>query len=102
MAYQQVVLKAWHEVDDAIGAYVAETQRGAQLALRARDADAEAALAKARHSDGLTSYLPVLSAAVTTLDAQRELVDSQARLRTALVALYKSLGDDSAQAATAR
>ena len=94
VAWQQTVLRAWHEVDDAISAYVAESQREARFAERAQDAQSEAALARARHADGLTSYLPVLAAHVAAIDAQRDLVDTTARMRTALAALYKALGDD--------
>jgi NodT family efflux transporter outer membrane factor (OMF) lipoprotein len=94
VAYQQVVLKAWHEVDDAIAAYVAETQRSAEIVNRARDAEEEAALARARYKDGLSSFLPVLSSSIAVIDVQRDLVESNARMRTALVALYKALGDD--------
>jgi len=96
VAYQQVVLKAWHEVDDAVSAYVAETRREVQFTERTRNAQEEEALARVRHADGLTSYLPVLTAAIAVTDAQRDLADSQARVRTALAALYKALGDDGA------
>ena len=34
--YQQVVLKAWHEVDDSISSYIAETQAASRLAERLR------------------------------------------------------------------
>ncbi|MDR3451968.1 MAG: efflux transporter outer membrane subunit [Rhodoferax sp.] len=101
VAYQQVVLKAWHEVDDAISTYVAETQRETRFTERARNAQEEAALARARRADGLTSYLPVLNAAVAVIDAQRDLTDSNARVRTALAALYKALGDDGAPGVSA-
>lgn len=96
IAWRQTVLKAWHEVDDAISAYVAETRREAQLAERARDAQHEADLARARKAQGLTSDLPVLAASVAAIDAQRDLSDSTARVQTALAALYKALGDDGA------
>jgi outer membrane protein TolC len=94
VAYQQAVLKAWHEVDDAISAYVAETQRHARLAERVRNGADDARLAQARYAHGLTSYLPVLSTSATVIDAERDLTDSTARARTALAALYKALGDD--------
>lgn len=94
VAYQQAVLKAWHEVDDAISAYVAETQRHARLAERVRNDADDARLAQARYGNGLTNYLPVLSTSASVIDAERELTDSTARARTALAALYKALGDD--------
>ena len=100
VSFQQTVLAAWHEVDDAISAYVAETQRAAQLSARTRSSEDEAGLARARYANGLTNYLPVLVATTTAIDARRELVDSQARAQVALAAVYKTLGDDGAGQAT--
>lgn len=93
VAFQQAVLRAWHEVDDAISTYLAETRRDAQLQARAQRADDEAALARARYGAGLTDYLPVLTAAIGAIEVRRELADSELRRVTSLVALYKSLGD---------
>ena len=98
VAFQQTVLKAWHEVDDAVSAYVAETRRQVQLAGRAQDAAVDARLAQARQASGLTSGLPVLVARSTEIEARRELRDSRARQQTLLAALYKALGDDDAAA----
>jgi outer membrane protein TolC len=92
--FQQTVLKAWHEVDDDISAYVAETQRQTQLEGRTASAAQSLQLAQSRQRQGLTSALPVLSATAEALDAQRELADSTARRQIALAALYKALGDE--------
>jgi NodT family efflux transporter outer membrane factor (OMF) lipoprotein len=92
VAFQQVVLKAWHEVDDSISSYVAETQHADRIAERLRLSQSDADLAQARYAHGLTTFLPVLSTGTLLLDARRDLSDSRARAQTALVALYKSLG----------
>jgi NodT family efflux transporter outer membrane factor (OMF) lipoprotein len=92
VAYQQVVLKAWHEVDDSISNYVAETRQANRIVERLRLSESDAQLAQARYANGLTTFLPVLSASTTLLDAKRDLSDSHARAQTALVAVYKSLG----------
>jgi len=92
VAYQQVVLKAWHEVDDSISSYVAETQHADRIAERLRLSQSDADLAQARYANGLTTFLPVLSTNTLLLDARRDLSDSRARAQTALVAIYKSLG----------
>ena len=97
VALQGTALKAWHEVDDAISAYVAESQRQQQLADRLRQTEAEQALARERRKSGLTSELPLLTATMQRLDAERDVVDSRARLNTALASLYKALGDDGAR-----
>ncbi len=94
VAYQQVVLKAWHEVDDSISSYVAETQHGNRIAERLRLSESDADLAQARFASGLTTFLPVLAANTQSLDARRDLSDSRSRQQTALVAIYKSLGDE--------
>ncbi|MDE2455308.1 MAG: efflux transporter outer membrane subunit, partial [Burkholderiales bacterium] len=101
VAFQQTVLKAWHEVDDSISAYVAEGRRETRLAARLAEAGQQAALARARYAQGLASYLPVLATETTQIEARRDLDLSQTRRRTALVALYKALGDDGSDAALA-
>lgn len=92
VAYQQVVLKAWHEVDDSISSYVAETQRANRIAERLHLSQDDADLAQARFANGLTTFLPVLTANTLLLDVRRDLSDSRARVQTALAAVYKSLG----------
>lgn len=94
VAYQQVVLKAWHEVDDAISVYTAAMQGAAQFAARARAAEEELSLARARYTNGLTGYLPVLNATVAADESRHDSIDATTRVQLALVALYKSLGDD--------
>ena len=96
VAYQQVVLKAWHEVDDSISSYVAETRHASRIAERLRLSESDAELARARYANGLTTFLPVLSTSALVLDAKRDLSDSQSRAQTALVAIYKSLGSGEA------
>ena len=96
VAYQQVVLKAWHEVDDSISSYVAETQRANRIAERLRLSEDDADLAQARYASGLTTFLPVLSTSTQLLDSRRDLSDSRARTETALVAIYKALGSGQA------
>lgn len=92
--YQQVVLKAWHEVDDAMSNYLSESARSAHLAKKVQLAKNDAALANNRYRNGLSNYLPVSATAISVLESQRELADHQARLQVALTALYKALGDD--------
>lgn len=92
VAFQQAALRAWHEVDDSLSAYAAESQRAAQLQQRATQAAEVARIAQERQRQGLSSALPVLAAHAAALDAQRELLEARTRQRVALVAVYKSLG----------
>ncbi len=76
VAYQQTVLKAWHEIDDALTAYNAERRRNVQLAAKERDSRDALLLARTRHDAGLTDFLVQLDAERTLLQARRDYVDS--------------------------
>lgn len=92
VAYQQTVLKAWQEIDDALSAYTAERQRNAQLALRERSSRDALQLARVRYDHGLTDFLVQLDAQRTWLRAQVEYTESSSRLALGLVAVSKALG----------
>jgi NodT family efflux transporter outer membrane factor (OMF) lipoprotein len=92
VAYQQTILKAWHEIDDALSTYTAERQRSAQLAARERSSREAWQLARVRYDNGLTDFLVQLDAQRTLLQAQRDAVDSAGRLAIAMVAITKALG----------
>ena len=92
VAYQQTVLKAWHEIDDALSAYTADRQRHVQLTERERFSRDAWELARVRYDNGLTDFLVQLDAQRTLLAAQREHVQSAGRLALDLVALTKALG----------
>jgi NodT family efflux transporter outer membrane factor (OMF) lipoprotein len=92
VAYQQTVLKAWHEIDDALSAYSAERLRNAQLAQRERSSRDALQLARVRYDHGLTDFLVQLDAQRTWLQAQREYTESTSRLALGLVAVSKALG----------
>jgi NodT family efflux transporter outer membrane factor (OMF) lipoprotein len=92
VAYQQTVLKAWHEIDDALSAYAAERQRHLQLADKERQSRDAWDLARVRYEHGLTDFLVQLDAQRTLLQAQRDQVDSAGRLAMDLVLLTKALG----------
>ncbi|CCJ52123.1 efflux transporter outer membrane subunit [Bordetella bronchiseptica] len=91
VAYQQTVLRAWHEVDDALSGYRAEQLQYARLREKAESAAQARAWAQARYLGGLTDYLAVLDAQREDLQARRDLTASDGRLRTRLVVLYKAL-----------
>lgn len=93
VAYQQAVLKAWHEVDDAIANYLAETLRGEQFARKIGLAEEQAQLARTRFTNGMSTWLPVANEEMALLEARRELADNRGRRNTALAALFKALGD---------
>ena len=91
--FQVTVLKAWQEIDDALTGYTADWQARARLADRLDHAKANAVLVEARHKAGQVNYLPVIDARRVVLGAQRELDESDARLRTRLAAINKAIGN---------
>jgi NodT family efflux transporter outer membrane factor (OMF) lipoprotein len=92
VAYQQTVLKAWHEIDDALTAYTAERRRNADLAVKERSSRDALQLARVRYDHGLTDFLVQLDAERTWLQAQRDYTESSSRLALGLVAVSKALG----------
>ena len=96
VAYQQTVLKAWHEVDAAVSGYMAERQRQQRLAKQVADSRDDLALAQAKYRHGVTDALPELDAQRALLQARRDVIDSAGQLQVALVAVYKALGDGGA------
>ncbi len=99
VAYQQTVLKAWHEIDDALSSYAAERQRNVQLAAMENASRDAWELARVRWEHGMTDFLVALDAQRTLLQAQRAHADSSARLALGLVAVTKALGVQPAAAA---
>jgi NodT family efflux transporter outer membrane factor (OMF) lipoprotein len=98
VAFQQTVLQAWHEVDDAVAAYVAEAQRLQQSQQRLALGADQTARSQARYDTGMSNYLPVLAAKTTVLQTRRDIADGQARMRIALASLFKALGEDASAA----
>lgn len=93
VAYQQTVLRAWQEIDDALNGYTAEQQRN--RALRARQESARQAyeLALARREGGVIASLELIDSHRTWLQAARDLAESDGRLGTRYVAINKAIGN---------
>ena len=80
--FQQTVLRAWQEIDDALNAYTAERQQARQLAERARSAGDAYRLALARYEGGAVDYTVALDSQRRYLQARRDLAASVGRLAT--------------------
>lgn len=90
--YEQTVLLALEETENALSDYARERARMEHLS-RAADASGSAAeLAGQRFEGGVSDFLTALDAYRTSLDAQDQLAVSRTRAATALVAIYKALG----------
>lgn len=90
--YQQTVLQALEEAENALTAYERERQRLQYLREAAKSAEEAAKLARERYKDGVASFLDVLEAERAALVAQSDVVASQTRVATAWVSIYKAMG----------
>ncbi len=90
--YQQTVLQAWHDVDNALTAYAAEQRRHDALAEAVTQNQLALKLSRERYTQGVADFLNVLDAERTLLSAQLSLADSSTTVSSNLVQLYKALG----------
>ena len=90
--YEQTVLQALEEAENALTAYERERQRLLYLREAAKSAEEAAKLARERYKDGVASFLDVLDAERVALVAQSDVVASQTRVATAWVSVYKAMG----------
>ncbi len=92
IAYQKVVLQAWHDVVNALVAYRNEQERRARLKAQIDHSRQVLTLSRARYSDGVTEFVTVLDAERTLFSAQQQYAVSSTNVSTDLVQLYKALG----------
>jgi len=92
LSYQTTVLNAYKEVEDALVAHAQESLRIAALSQALEAQRLAMYLSTERWRKGLAAYLDVLLAERSQFQAQRQLVESQAKQSSQLVALYKALG----------
>ncbi len=92
LAYQKVVLTAWHEVNNAISGLANERIR--QNDLRESVAQSQKAFdsAKLQYKQGTVDYLNVLSVQDMLLNNQSALTNSKIAASLSEVQLYKALG----------
>jgi multidrug efflux system outer membrane protein len=91
-AYQQTVLKALEETENALVSHARARDRLVQLTAAARESDSAAQIARARYEGGLVGFLDVLDAERAQLTAQDQLAQSRTDAATSLIAVYKALG----------
>ncbi|CAD6517404.1 efflux transporter outer membrane subunit [Paraburkholderia metrosideri] len=90
--YRQVALQAFREVEDQL-ANVRELRSEAQHeSAAADDATGALALATGQYRDGAVSYLDVVAAQTSALDAQRSLIQARTGQLLAAVNLIRALG----------
>ncbi len=93
-AYQETVLKALEETENALAGLRAANQAEDELRLGAEAATEAARLARRRYEVGAGDFLAVLIAERQKLDFEDQHVQSETRRATALAAVYKALAGD--------
>ncbi|AQW31657.1 efflux transporter outer membrane subunit (plasmid) [Ralstonia syzygii subsp. celebesensis] len=92
IAYQQTVLRAWHEVDDALGAYASELKRHEQLQRALTQNQTALDVAQRAYQQGTADFTSVLVARRSLLTSHAELIDCATASALSVVALYRALG----------
>ncbi|TLD68488.1 efflux transporter outer membrane subunit [Phragmitibacter flavus] len=90
--YEQTVLGALEETENALVAYGRQRARRNYLRESANASQQAADLARERYQNGVADFLTVLDAQRELLDAQSQLAESETLTATSLVAIYKALG----------
>ena len=90
--YEQTVLRALEETENALVAYREQQRRLVLLAEQARESGRAAAIARVRYREGLADFLALLDAERTELVAQEAVAQAEAGVFTGVVSIYKSLG----------
>jgi NodT family efflux transporter outer membrane factor (OMF) lipoprotein len=90
--FQKTVLQAWKEVDDALTAYREAQHRRADVARSVTENQAALQAARQRYSEGAIDFLNVITTQAQLLQSENDLADSDTRIATDLVNLYRALG----------
>jgi outer membrane protein TolC len=92
VAYEQTVLSALQEVENALVAIARNRERGEALANAVDSARNAAQMARQRYSAGLIDFQSVLDSERSVLVLEESLGVNQANAVRALIRLYKALG----------
>ncbi|MEW6544679.1 MAG: efflux transporter outer membrane subunit [Nitrospirota bacterium] len=91
-AYQQTILNAFREVADLLVSIRNRTDQREQQRLQVQAAQTALELAQVRYKEGLVTYLDVLEAERTMLNAELQLVQTERARLADMVGLFKALG----------
>ncbi|MGV8058106.1 MAG: efflux transporter outer membrane subunit [Smithellaceae bacterium] len=92
IAYENAVLNALEEVENALASFVEEQSRRQSLIDATTAAKQTAELAKIKYQAGLTDFSNVLDAERSLLSIEDELAQSKGTVISNLIRLYKALG----------
>jgi multidrug efflux system outer membrane protein len=91
-AYDQTVLQAIEDLENALNAYRQQQMRLTSLAEQAQASRAAADLARIRYKEGDIDFLVLLDAERTQLAAEDALTSAETDANVDIVAIYKALG----------
>lgn len=92
LTYQQTVLRAWHEIDDALTSLAASQKRRDRLDEAVRQNQAALDAAEMQYRQGAATYLRVLTVQTALLRTQAQRIEATTSISLAMVGLYKALG----------
>jgi multidrug efflux system outer membrane protein len=90
--YEQTVLRALEETENALSTYREQQRRLVSLAEQARESNRAASIARVRYREGVADFLALLDAERTELVAREAVAQAEAGVFTGVVGIYKSLG----------
>src|ERR1700692_2597241 len=90
--FQETVLRAWKEVDDALTNYREAQRRRIEIARSVTENQSALQAARQRYSEGATNFLDVTATQAQLLQSENDLSDSDTQIATDLVNLYRALG----------
>jgi multidrug efflux system outer membrane protein len=90
--YEQTVLRAIEETENALIAYREQQARLISLGDQVRESSRAAAIARVRYREGVADFLALLDAERTQLQAEDAVAQAEAGVFTSVVAVYKALG----------
>jgi NodT family efflux transporter outer membrane factor (OMF) lipoprotein len=90
--FQETVLRAWKEVDDALTDYREAQRRRIDVARSVSENQSALQAARQRYSEGATSFLDVTATQAQLLQSENDLSDNDTQIATDLVNLYRALG----------
>ena len=92
LAYQQAVLNALQEVENALAAYRADRARQVSLADTVKSAQDGLFLATDRYKQGLSSFIDVLTTENQLVTARQQYTDAALAVTVDVIQLYRALG----------
>jgi multidrug efflux system outer membrane protein len=90
--FEQAVLRALEETENALVNYHEEQQRLVKLMDQARESTRAATIARVRYREGVVDFLALLDAERTQLQAEDAVAQAEAGVFTGVIAVYKALG----------